>query len=165
VPRGCIGALVTPAAFALPGAAACALLLLAPAGAFAQVGTLDSVVAPVITAPGHGSLYPNSIPPQPNMGVFHGGNRHGVNGGVFIIEDREYIPVIHEVAPEAPPAPAAPAPPPEPRKPYVLGRSYSSLPGGCMKMLQDGTAYYYCSGDWYRQLDGHDPQYKAVERP
>ena len=146
---------------------AAAFALLAPAGAGAQLGTVGGNLPPVIPGPGHGSLYPNSIPPQPNMGAFNRGIRHGGNGGVFIIEDREYIPVIHEVAPEAPPSPpAAPAPLPEPRKPYALGRSYSSLPGGCMKMIQDGSSYYYCDGEWYRQLgEGHSAQYKAVARP
>jgi hypothetical protein len=146
-----------------------AVLALAPGGAIAQVGTVGGYLPPPIPGPGSGSLYPGTIPPQQgNMGVFHRGNRHGGNGGVFILEDREYVPVIYERAPEAPPPPpaAAPAPPPEPRKPYVLGKSYSSLPGGCMKMIEDGASYFYCDGDWYRQIgNGHNAQYKAVAKP
>ena len=58
--------------------------------------------------------------------------------------------------PLQPPRPAPPlkergeeAPP---RKPYVIGNSYASLPGGCMKMIEEGAHYYYCGGgEWYRQ--------------
>ena len=74
---------------------------------------------------------------------------------------------MHEVVRDEPaPTRADPPPPPEPRKPYVIGRSYSSLPGGCMKLIQDGSSYYYCDGGWYRQLGaGRSAQYKAVARP
>lgn len=64
--------------------------------------------------------------------------------------------IIHEVPVEV----AAPLPPPEP---FVIGRSYASLPGGCMKMLSGGATYYLCSGDWYREVGRS--QYKAVAAP
>ena len=64
----------------------------------------------------------------------------------------------------APPAPAAlPPPEPEPRKPYAIGNVYSTLPGSCMKLIQDGASYYLCSGEWY-QLVGSG-EYKAVRSP
>ena len=64
--------------------------------------------------------------------------------------------VIHEVPVEA----AAPPPPPEP---YAIGRKYTSLPGGCMKMVERGANYFNCSGDWYREVGRS--QYKAVAPP
>ena len=78
---------------------------------------------------------------------------HGGFGGVWIVE-REVVIVEREVVRE-PPADCrrrrGPAPP---RKPYVIGNSYASLPGGCMKLIEDGASYYYCGGEWYRQLGG-----------
>jgi hypothetical protein len=44
----------------------------------------------------------------------------------------------------------------------VIGASYASLPGGCMKWIEGGASYYYCGGEWYRQLG---KQYRAVARP
>lgn len=96
---------------------------------------------------------------------------HGGFGGVWIVE-RE-VPVFIER--ETPPPPAA-APLPEeaqggakapPRKPYVIGASYASLPGGCMKLIDEGVSYYYCSGgEWYRQIGGgRDARYRAVAKP
>ena len=159
-------------------AAICALLALLPAGALAQVGTIGGVLPPVIPGPGNGSLYPTPIPPQsgisgmhgvpgfhPTPGVHghgHGHFRRGLNGGFIWVED--YVPVVvEEAAQEAPAAPPPPAPPPEPRKPYVLGHVYDSLPGGCLKLLQDGASYFQCSGRWYREVG--DEQYKAVRMP
>ena len=66
--------------------------------------------------------------------------------------------VVHEVPVNA----AAPPPPPAP-EPYVLGRSYASLPSGCMKMVERGATYYNCSGDWYREVGRS--RYKAVAAP
>ena len=55
---------------------------------------------------------------------------------------------------------------PPPREPYVLGKSYASLPGGCMKMIEDSVSYYLCSGEWYRQVGGgRSAKYKAVAKP
>ena len=99
-------------------------------------------------------------PPRPG-----GGHGHGMHRGhipVFL-GDREVVverEVVREVPPAAPPPP--PEPPPPPRKPYVIGASYSSLPGGCMKMIEAGGSYYYCGGEWYRQVGG---QYRAVAQP
>ena len=149
----------------------CALLALAPAAAQSQTATVGGVLPPPIPGPGSGSLYPTPIPPQPSSpggmrgvsGVpgFHRFHR-GI-GGVLIYEEPEYVPVVvQEVAHDEPAAPP-PAPPPEPRKPWVLGRTYSSLPGGCLKLLQDGASYYQCNGRWYREVG--DEQYKAVRMP
>jgi hypothetical protein len=74
---------------------------------------------------------------------------------VPVIIEREVV--VREVA-----APAPPAPPP-PRKPFVIGRSYAALPGGCMKMIEGGASYYYCGGgEWYRLVG---KQYRAVAQP
>src|SRR5205085_12642065 len=90
-------------------------------------------------------------PPPPPQSVVHG----TLNGGFgfpgfwpYYVEHDVVRVIEREVVHDAPPAP----PPPPPRKPYVLGKSYAALPGGCMKLLQDGAAYYYCSGEWYREV-------------
>jgi len=90
-------------------------------------------------------------PAPPAIGGFHGGFP------VFVVE-RE-VPVIVEKAVPAPPPQAVPLPIASQqggtegkRKPYVVGASYASLPGGCMKMIEDGASYYYCGGgEWYQQ--------------
>jgi len=137
-------------------AAACALLILGASAASAQQPAGGGVTLPGI---GVRSPHPESI--------VHGSpGFHGFFPG-FIIQ-REYVPVIErEIIREVPAAAPAPAaPPPPPRKAYVLGRSYSSLPGGCMKLIQDGGSYYYCSGEWYREVGaGSAAQYKAVAQP
>jgi hypothetical protein len=44
----------------------------------------------------------------------------------------------------------------------VIGASYASLPGGCMKMIEEGASYYYCGGgEWYKQTG---KLYRAVAR-
>jgi len=127
-------------------AAMCVLLVLAAAPAGAQH-------APVASRP----WLPPPPPPQ-------GQGMNGTfNGGVIFVE-REYVPVvereiIREVTVAEPPAAA----PPPPRKPYVIGRNYSSLPGACMKIIEDGASYFYCGGEWYRQVGA--AQYKAVPKP
>lgn len=63
---------------------------------------------------------------------------------------------------EPPPAAPAPAPAEPPRKPYAVGETYVSLPGGCMKLIDAGVSYYNCGGEWYRQVGS---QYKAVSQP
>jgi len=142
-----------------------ALLVVPAVGAVAQPMAGGSLY------PGSGSLYPTPMPPQvrsqTGMRGFHGvpgfhGTHRGRNGNVFIYGE-DYVPVVvEEVARDEPPAPPPPAPPPEPRKPYVLGRIYDTLPGGCLKLLQDGAAYYQCSGHWYQEVG---EQYKAVRMP
>ena len=86
-----------------------------------------------------------------------------------IVVERE---VIQTVEPEtdakqavAPPAtPAAPAP--EPRKPYAIGSSYSSIPSGCMKLIEYGASYYHCNGEWYQSVrSGNSVKYLAVRAP
>ena len=78
-----------------------------------------------------------------------------------------------EIVREAPPPPAA-VPLPEQaqggakaRKPYAVGGTYASVPGGCMKLIEDGASYYFCGGgEWYRQTgDGSGAKYRAVARP
>ena len=123
------------------------LLLLAAAPAGAQ------------HAPGGGRPW---LPPPPPQGQMNG----TFNGGVIFVE-REYVPVVErEVVREVTVAEPPAAAPPPPRKPYVIGRNYSSLPGACMKIIEDGAQYYYCSGEWYRQVGtGSAAQYKAVAQP
>ena len=140
-----------------------ALAALASAGVSAQ--QVGAVLTPPITAPGSGSLYPTPMPRQ--HGSFGGGFRHGrdrgFGSGGFIYYEEPYV--VHDVVVvHDEPAPASEAaPPPEPpREPWVLGRTYASLPSGCLKLIQGGDAYFLCSGDWYRQVGS---QFKAVARP
>ncbi len=136
---------------AMVSAAICALLVLPAGKAGAQV-------APNL------EIHGTQVSPPPA----HPGHMRGFRGffpGFFYVEPQ----VIHDVvvvhdAPAEPPAP--PAPPPPPRKPFILGRTYSSLPGGCMKMIDRGISYYQCSGKWYRQVGGGgDGPYRAVAQP
>jgi hypothetical protein len=89
--------------------------------------------------------------------------RHGLHGGfgnIFVVQQEVPVIVEREVVREVPVVvqPAAPAP----RKPYVIGNSYASLPGGCMKMIDEGVSYYFCGGgEWYKQTG---KMYRAVER-
>ena len=110
------------------------------------------------------------LPVPSNSNLFSWEHGHGFKRGfpIFIVQrqpviiEREVV-VVREVA-------ARPAPPPTPspegegkRKPYVVGRSYASLPGGCMKMIEGGASYYWCSGgEWYRLVG---KQYRAVAKP
>ena len=95
-----------------------------------------------------------------------GGGFHGHHRGFavpWIVDDRVVV-VEREIVREVPAAPPQPLEPPSPpRKPYVIGASYASLPGGCMKQVEAGGSYFYCSGDWYRQVG--KGQYKAVREP
>jgi len=88
-----------------------------------------------------------------------GGGMHGHRGFAvpFFYPEREVVVVEREVIREVPPEPPAP-----PRKPYLIGASYASLPGGCMKMIEAGGTYFYCGGEWYRQVGGG---YRAVAQP
>jgi hypothetical protein len=133
-----------------------ALLVLPPASAQAQQRPAGS---------GLRITYPNSA------NHFSWENGHGFHGGignVWVVE-RE---VVREVVRQTPPPPAA-VPLPEqaqggtqaPRKPYVIGASYASLPGSCMKLIEEGVTYYYCSGEWYQQVgDRRSATYRAVAR-
>ena len=80
----------------------------------------------------------------------------------------EPYPVVieREVVREVPVLVEPPPPPPEPREPYVLGKSYDTLPGGCMKMLKGVQSYYLCGGEWYRQVgSGSGARFVAVAMP
>ena len=102
------------------------------------------------------SMGPRSLPRPAVDTPWLGGQVWVVEREVPVVVERE---VIREVAVPAAPAEAA-APP---RKPYAIGASYDSLPGGCMKMIEGGESFYYCSGgEWYRQA-GRD--YVAVKQP
>ena len=94
----------------------------------------------------------------------HGG-KHGIPFFVFVEQEPTVIierEVVREVAVPQP----APPPPEPPREPWVLGRTYASLPGGCMKLIEGGAAYFLCSGEWYRQVgSGSAATYKAVAKP
>ena len=153
------------------GTATLALLFFGEAAASARGSAMGG---------GYGSLPPNYGSLPPNYGQIpslrrpgHGGHRpiRGgfigggfIGGGVWVVE-REvpaYIArevVVREVPVEAPP-------PPEPREPHVIGKTYASLPGGCMKMIDEGVSYYGCSGEWYRETgSGSSIRYTAVKAP
>ena len=123
------------------GAALFALLLLAPTAASAQQ-TIPMKFGRAPPAPRQSLIVPGFGWPWVERDVVH----H--------VYERE---VIREVPVE--PAP----PPPPPRKAFAIGKSYDSLPGGCMKMIDSGAVYFNCSGDWYREVGR--AQYKAVEAP
>jgi hypothetical protein len=109
--------------------------------------------------PGNGSLFPNSMPAQ--TGGFH--RHHRFNGGFILYERPEVIHdvvVVHDQPPEPPSPPPSPSPP---RQRWVLGRSYGSLPDGCLKMLAGSSAFFDCSGEWYRQIGAR--RYTAVTAP
>jgi hypothetical protein len=98
-----------------------------------------------------------------------GGYKRGHFTNFIILEREPTVVVEREVVVREVPvaAPAPSAPPPAPRNPYVVGNSYASLPGGCMKMIEGGASYYWCSGgEWYRETAGGSAgRYKAVARP
>ncbi len=145
---------------------ATALLVLAPAEAGAGERAVSGGARITLPSQGNSSLR-TDMPPACRNGCFsweRGRGFHRGHGfGGFIIVERQ-VPVIVErevvVVREVPAAP--PPPPPTPRKPYVVGASYASLPGGCMKMIEGGASYYYCGGgEWYRPVG---KQYRAIAR-
>jgi hypothetical protein len=155
-------------ALRLSAAAMAALIAVVPAGVHAQVLPGGGLAGPLYPQPGSGSLYPTPIPPQGSVrgsrDGFHRGFRHGFGGTVFIYAEPEVVHdvvVVHDTP--APQPAAAPEPPPPPPPRYVIGKSYDSLPGGCMKMVEGRSTYFLCSGDWYREV-GRD-RYKAVTAP
>jgi len=152
-----------------------ALIGVAPASAPAQQQSI--VVSPPMAQPGGGalfpsggSLFPTPMPPQNGgrgsrgdlRGGLHGGGRERGfigGGGVIFYEEPQ---VVHDVVvvhdqPEPPPPP-----PPPPRDPYVVGRTYRSLPGSCLKMIQGSGSYFHCGEGWYRQVGS---LYRAVGMP
>ena len=99
------------------------------------------------------------------------GHHHGTHGKhrffiPFFIVQREPVIIEREVVREVPVVVEPPPPPPPPRKPYRIGASYASLPGGCMKLIEGGASYFLCSGEWYRQIgSGSAATFKAVAKP
>lgn len=104
------------------------------------------------------AMGPRHWPRPPAHGPFLG------QGSVWVVEREVPVVVEREVIREVPvPAEPAAPPPAPPRKPYAIGASYDSLPGGCMKMIEGGNSYYYCSGgEWYQQIGR---EYRAVTQP
>jgi len=109
----------------------------------------------------------NNFPSPVHSNAFsweRGSGFHGGFGNVWVVEREVPVIVEREVVREVAVPVAAPAPA-EPRKPYVIGASYASLPGGCMKLIDEGTSFFYCSGEWYRQVgEGRSASYRAVAR-
>jgi hypothetical protein len=99
----------------------------------------------------------------------HHGGMHGDHGFFVPVFVEQQAPVIieREVVREVPVVVEAPPPPPPPREPYVIGKSYATLPpSGCMKMIEGAASYYLCSGEWYRQVGSSSAvMYKAVAQP
>lgn len=159
----------------LSTAAIGALILSVPASAVAQ--QVGGVLVPPIQQPGGGSLYPgpgslfpSPMPPQTGGrgsrdGSHRGGRHHGFSPGFILYAEPVVvhdIVVVYDQPPEPPQPPPAPPPPPKPREPYVIGRTYKTLPGGCLKMVQGGASYFRCGGGWYRQVGS---RYRAVKMP
>ena len=129
-----------------------------------------------------GSSRTTDMPPACRNGCFsweggHGGIRDGFRGdrfhgdhfrggfSGFWVEDRDPVVIEREVVHEVPVAVPAAEPAPPPREAYVIGKTYASLPGSCMKLIEEGVSFYYCSGEWYRQVgEGRAAMYRAVKR-
>ena len=48
----------------------------------------------------------------------------------------------------------------------VVGSYYSSLPSGCMKVIEAGATYYTCNGYWYQPVyKGNSVTYVVVNQP
>jgi hypothetical protein len=131
-----------------------AMLMFAASPASAQMSGFGG--GPRITLPG----------PPPNFSWEGRPGFHGGFPGGFFVGDRETVTIIErEIIREVPAEPAVIAPPPPPRKPYAIGATYASLPDGCMKLIDAGVSYFYCGGEWYREVRaGRDPLYRAVAR-
>jgi len=130
------------------GAATAAMLIIAESGAEAQQ-------RPV------GGGMRNRLPA--NGERMHGHNRFVLP--FFWVEREGPVIIEKEVVKEVPVVVKDP-PAPKPREPYAVGKSYASLPDGCMKMIEDGASYYLCSGEWYQQVgSGSAAKYKAVAQP
>lgn len=138
-----------------------ALHLLAASAALSAALVFAAVEAGAQQRPVGGG--PRITPPSQ-----HGAGHGGFHGGVWVVEREVPVIIEREVVREVKVVEAPVAAPVPPRKPYVVGDSYSDLPGGCMKLIEDGASYYYCSGEWYRQMaggTGKSAQYKAVAKP
>jgi hypothetical protein len=108
-----------------------------------------------------GGVMRNPLPAH--EGGMHG--RHRFFLPFYYVDQEDRVIIEREVVREVPVVVEPKSPPPPPREPYVIGKSYSSLPSGCMKMIEDGASYYLCSGEWYRQVgSGSAVKYKAVAK-
>ena len=141
--------------------------------AMAALPTLAAVEADAQQRSAGSGLRINIPSPANHFSWERGHGFHGIHGGVFIVEREVPVIVEREVVREVPAKLGTPntelgtinrnVP-----KPYVIGGTYASLPPqGCMKLIEDGASYYFCSGDeWYRQLGaGSGAKYRAVARP
>jgi hypothetical protein len=137
--------------FLAVGAAAAAAVL-TPAGSAAE--------APQRALMGGG---PRSLPRDHHGGI-HGNHRFYLP--FFVVERAPTVIIEREVVREVPVVVEPPPPPPPSRKPYEIGTTYDSLPGGCMKLIERGASHFLCSGEWYRQVgSGGAVKYKAVAKP
>ena len=164
-------------------AAMAALLIFAASEAEALQGAIGvNGITPIVNGgysygqlPRHyGQLPPRygQLPPKYGQLPTRGGHRHRpgfggrggfIGGGVWVVEREVPVYVEREVIREVV---VEPPPPPKPREPHVIGKSYASLPGGCMKMIDQGASYYGCSGEWYLETGGGSGvRYKAVKAP
>ena len=129
--------------------AATAVLIFAASGAEAQQGSIGG--GPRNPFPGNG-------------GGMHG--NHVLFVPFYYVERQAPVVIEREIVREVPVVAEPPPPKPPPREPYVIGKSYASLPpSGCMKLIEDAVSYYMCSGEWYRQVgNGSAVTYKAVAK-
>jgi hypothetical protein len=131
------------------GAALCALLVLAASAAAAPA---PPVTLPIKFGPAPSQVRPQPQP-QPSLFIPFYGYPYSDHDVVTHVIEREVVREVPVVAPALPP----------PREPYVIGHSYDSLPGGCLKLVEGSARYFMCSGEWYREVGRS--QYKAVESP
>ena len=129
------------------------------------IGAARVALTPLADAEAQAGRGLRTPPPRDHGGGSHGGH-HGFNGTVWIVEREVPVIIEREVVREVPVV-VEPPPPRPPRKPFVVGRHYASLPGGCMKLIEDGASYYYCGGgEWYRLMgSGSAVKYRAVAKP
>jgi hypothetical protein len=131
---------------------------------------LGAATAALIFAASGAEAQQGSIGPAPrNPRPGNGGGMHGNHGSFvpfFFVERQAPVVIEREVVREVPVVAEPPPPKPPPREPYVIGKSYASLPpSGCMKLIEDAVSYYMCSGEWYRQVgNGSAVTYKAVAK-
>jgi hypothetical protein len=144
----CYGSAMRAPHFLAVGAAAAAMIF-AESGAEAQQRPITGGMRS--PPPGHGA---------------------GMNGKqrfflpFYFVQREDTVIIQREVVREVPVVVEPKPPPPPPREPYVVGKSYASLPSGCMKLIEDGASYYLCSGEWYRQVGSAGAvKYEAVAQP
>ena len=141
--------------------AAAAAMLLAASGADAQQRPIGG---------GPRNWIPSNGGGMQGMHGIHGRRGFHDRGGFFVPlfwDDRDDPVIIEKTVVKEVPVAAEPKPPEPPkREPYAIGKSYASLPGGCMKLIEGGGSYYLCSGEWYQEVSsGGAVKYKAVAKP